>query len=36
MESRKKLVTSFAAGAAPDVAMMVQYWAQDYYDNGIL
>ena len=26
MESRKKLVTSFAAGAAPDVAMMVQYW----------
>lgn len=36
MESRKKLVTSFAAGAAPDVAMMVQYWAQDYCDNGIL
>jgi multiple sugar transport system substrate-binding protein len=36
MESRKKLVTSFAAGAAPDVANMVQYWAQDYYDNGIL
>ena len=33
MESRKKLVTSFAAGAAPDVAMMVQYWAQDYYET---
>ena len=36
MESRKKLVTLFAAGAAPDVANMVQYWAQDYYDNDIL
>jgi ABC-type glycerol-3-phosphate transport system substrate-binding protein len=36
MESRKKLVTSVRRGRGPDVAMMVQYWAQDYYDNGIL
>lgn len=36
MESRKKLVVSYAAGAAPDVIMTVQYWLQDYYDNGIL
>jgi multiple sugar transport system substrate-binding protein len=36
MESRKKLVVSFAAGAAPDVIMTVQYWVQDYFDNGIL
>lgn len=36
MESRKKLVVAHAAGAAPDVIMTVQYWVQDYYDNGIL
>lgn len=36
MESRKKLVVSYAAGAAPDVIMTVQYWVQDYLDNGIL
>ena len=36
MESRKKLVVSYAAGAAPDIIMTVQYWVQDYYDNGIL
>jgi len=36
MESRKKLVVSFAAGGAPDVIMTVQYWVQDYLDNGIL
>jgi multiple sugar transport system substrate-binding protein len=36
MESRKKLVVAFAAGAAPDVIMTVQYWVQDYFDNGIL
>jgi multiple sugar transport system substrate-binding protein len=36
MESRNKLVVSYAAGAAPDVIMTVQYWLQDYYDNGIL
>lgn len=36
MESRKKLVVAYAAGAAPDVIMTVQYWLQDYYDNGIL
>src|SRR3954466_13492971 len=36
MESRKKLVVSYAAGAAPDVIMTVQYWAQDYFDNGML
>jgi multiple sugar transport system substrate-binding protein len=36
MESRKKLVVAFAAGAAPDVIMTIQYWVQDYYDNGIL
>lgn len=36
MESRKKLVVSYAAGAAPDVIMTIQYWVQDYLDNGIL
>ncbi len=36
MESRKKLVVAYAAGAAPDVVMNIQYWAQDYLDNGIL
>jgi multiple sugar transport system substrate-binding protein len=36
MESRKKLVVAYAAGAAPDVVMTVQYWAQDYFDTGIL
>jgi len=36
MESRKKLVVAHAAGAAPDVIMTVQYWVQDYFDNGIL
>ena len=36
MESRKKLVVAFAAGAAPDVIMTVQYWVQDYFENGIL
>lgn len=36
MESRKKLVVAHAAGAPPDVIMTVQYWVQDYYDNGIL
>jgi multiple sugar transport system substrate-binding protein len=36
MESRKKFVVSYAAGAAPDVIMTVQYWAQDYFDNGML
>jgi multiple sugar transport system substrate-binding protein len=36
MESRKKLVVSYAAGAPPDVIMTVQYWVQDYFDNGIL
>lgn len=36
MESRKKLVVSYAAGAPPDVIMTVQYWLQDYFDNGIL
>ena len=36
MESRKKLVVAHAAGAAPDIIMTVQYWVQDYYDNGIL
>ena len=36
MESRKKLVVAFAAGGAPDVIMTVQYWVQDYFDNGIL
>lgn len=36
MESRKKLVVSHAAGSPPDVIMTVQYWVQDYLDNGIL
>ncbi len=36
MEARKKLVVSYAAGAPPDVIMTVQYWVQDYLDNGIL
>src|SRR5678815_5937976 len=36
MESRKKLVVAFAAGGAPDVIMTVQYWVQDYFENGIL
>lgn len=36
MESRNKLIVSYAAGAAPDVIMTVQYWLQDYYDNGII
>ena len=36
MESRKKLVVAHAAGAPPDVIMTVQYWVQDYLDNGIL
>ncbi|MCC7046824.1 MAG: extracellular solute-binding protein [Alphaproteobacteria bacterium] len=36
MESRKKLVVAHAAGAPPDVIMTVQYWVQDYFDNGIL
>lgn len=36
MEARKKLVVSFAAGAPPDVINTIQYWVQDYYDNGIL
>lgn len=36
MEARKKLVVSYAAGAAPDVVMTIQYWVQDYFDNGIL
>ena len=35
-ESRQKLVVAFAAGAAPDVINTVQYWVQDYYDNGVL
>lgn len=36
MESRKKLVVAYAAGAAPDRLMTVQYWLQDDHDNGIL
>lgn len=36
MEARKKLVVSYAAGAAPDVIMTIQYWVQDYLDNGII
>ncbi len=36
MESRKKLVVAHAAGSPPDVIMTVQYWVQDYFDNGIL
>lgn len=36
MEARKKLVVSYAAGAAPDVIMTIQYWVQDYFDNGII
>lgn len=35
-ETRKKLVVAYAAGAAPDVCNLIQYWAQDYYDTGIL
>jgi multiple sugar transport system substrate-binding protein len=35
-ESRKKLVVAYAAGAAPDVCNLIQYWAQDYLDSGIL
>ena len=35
-ESRKKLVVSYAAGAAPDVIMTIQYWVQDLYNNGII
>lgn len=33
---RKKVVASYAAGAAPDVAWTIQYWVQDYFENGIL
>lgn len=36
MEARKKLVVSYAAGAPPDVINTIQYWVQDYFDNGIL
>ncbi|RDJ21688.1 extracellular solute-binding protein [Bosea caraganae] len=36
MEARKKLVVSYAAGAAPDVVMTIQYWVQDYFENGLL
>lgn len=36
MEARKKLVVSYAAGAAPDVIMTIQYWVQDYFENGII
>jgi len=36
MEARKKLVVSYAAGAPPDVINTIQYWVQDYLDNGIL
>jgi multiple sugar transport system substrate-binding protein len=35
-EARKKLVVSYAAGAAPDVIMVIQYWVQDLYNNGII
>jgi multiple sugar transport system substrate-binding protein len=35
-ESRKKLVVAYAAGAAPDVIMTIQYWVQDLYNNGII
>ena len=35
-ESRKKLVVSYAADAAPDVIMTIQYWVQDLYNNGII
>jgi len=36
MEARKKLVVSYAAGAPPDVINTIQYWVQDYFDNGII
>jgi multiple sugar transport system substrate-binding protein len=36
IDVRKKLVTSYAAGGAPDVCMNIIYWAQDLYDNGII
>jgi multiple sugar transport system substrate-binding protein len=35
-DARRKLVTSFAAGAAPDVIIAIQYWVQDLYTNGII
>src|SRR5690606_16658918 len=35
-ESRKKLVVAYAAGAAPDVIMTIQYWVQALYNNGII
>lgn len=35
-ESRKKLIVSYAAGAAPDVIQTIQYWVQDLYNNGII
>jgi multiple sugar transport system substrate-binding protein len=36
MEVRQKVVAAFAAGAAPDVAGVVQTHVQDYFDNDIL
>src|SRR5258706_12358217 len=36
MESRKKLVVSYAAAAAPDGIMTGQYGEQDYVQNAIL
>lgn len=36
MEVRQKLIAAFAAGSAPDVAGVNNYYAQEHYDNGIL
>jgi multiple sugar transport system substrate-binding protein len=36
MEVRQKVMVSFAAGAAPDIAGAVQTHVQDYFDSGVL
>ncbi len=36
VEIRNKIVVAFAAGSAPDVGGLQQYFVQDYFDNGML
>jgi multiple sugar transport system substrate-binding protein len=35
-EIRNKIVMAYAAGSAPDVGIVQQYFVQDYYDQGML
>jgi multiple sugar transport system substrate-binding protein len=36
MEVRQKVMVAYAAGAAPDIAGVVQTHVQDYFDSGVL